>query len=221
MNWRERLQTIMVTATLISFAWIMAGFYVLLHWSPPETPFGNYAYNAGVPAQSAHPPSLQPPGPGSPRMTSPIALAPVFGHLILPVGGVQSGQLIDTFTHARANGVRRHDAIDIMAPLGTPVLAAASGRLEKLHLSRDGGNTIYIRSPDRRTIYYYAHLDHYALGISEGQVISAGQVIGAVGFSGNANPAAPHLHFAINVLDPAENWSKGTPVNPYPLLMLR
>jgi peptidoglycan LD-endopeptidase LytH len=139
--------------------------------------------------------------------------------LIIPVQGVRANQLTDTFTQARENGARVHDAIDIIAPRGTPVLAATAGAIEKLYLSRAGGRTIYQRSRDRRTIYYYAHLDGYAAGLAEGQVVPAGQQIGVVGFSGNANPLAPHLHFAILQTDPAAPWYRaGAAINPYPLL---
>jgi murein DD-endopeptidase MepM/ murein hydrolase activator NlpD len=142
--------------------------------------------------------------------------------LIVPVQGVQRSQLTDTFTQARESGVRVHDAIDIMAPRGTPVLAATSGTVEKLFTSAAGGLTIYIRLDDRRFIHYYAHLDHYALGLHEGQRVAQGQVIGAVGFTGNASPAAPHLHFAIQVTAPEAKWyDPSTAINPYPLLMRR
>lgn len=139
--------------------------------------------------------------------------------LVIPVSGIKPQQLTDTFSQARANGVRRHDAIDIMAPLGTPVVAAAPGRVEKLFLSRDGGNTIYVRSEDRRTIYYYAHLDSYAPELREGRMVGAGEVLGRVGYSGNGNPSAPHLHFAIWKVAPEIPWyGQGEAVNPFPLL---
>lgn len=139
--------------------------------------------------------------------------------LVIPVGGVRPEQLTDTFSQARANGARRHDAIDIMAPLGTPVLAAAPGKVEKVFLSRDGGNTIYVRSQDRRTIYYYAHLDSYAPDLREGRMVGAGELLGRVGYSGNGNPSAPHLHFAIWKVRPEIPWyGQGEAVNPYPLL---
>jgi murein DD-endopeptidase MepM/ murein hydrolase activator NlpD len=117
---------------------------------------------------------------------------------------------------------RRHQALDIMAPLGTPVIAAAAGRVEKLHISKAGGNTVYIRSPDRRVIYYYAHLDRYAPALAEGAVVRPGTVLGTVGFTGNASPTGPHLHFAIMVTQPDRRWSdSATPVNPYELLVGR
>jgi len=139
--------------------------------------------------------------------------------LAIPVPGVQPDELIDTFTQARAGGERRHDAIDIMAPAGTPVVAAARGTVEKLYTSESGGGiTAYVRSPDGRWSYYYAHLQSYAPGLREGQKIARGQPIGRVGSTGNANPEGPHLHFAINRMAPGEKWHQGTAINPYPLL---
>jgi murein DD-endopeptidase MepM/ murein hydrolase activator NlpD len=156
---------------------------------------------------------------GAPPVT--VAEGVVVGPAVLaiPVVGVRPEQLVDTYTQARAGGARVHDAIDIMAPLGTPVIAAAPGRVEKLFFSQGGGGiTAYIRSDDGRWIYYYAHLNAYAPGLREGQRIERGSPIGTVGASGNANPASPHLHFAINRMNPGEKWWQGTPINPYPLL---
>jgi murein DD-endopeptidase MepM/ murein hydrolase activator NlpD len=139
--------------------------------------------------------------------------------LAIPVAGVKPGQLVDTFTQARAGGARRHDAIDIMAPEGTPVLAAADGRVEKLFYSDGGGGiTVYVRSPDQRWSYYYAHLSAYAPGLAEGQQVKRGQVIARVGHTGDASASAPHLHFAINQMAAGERWWQGTAINPYPLL---
>lgn len=142
--------------------------------------------------------------------------------LAIPVADVAPGQLVDTFTQARSEGARHHDAIDILAPEGTPVLAAAPGQVERLFLSGMGGNTIYVRSQDRRTIYYYAHLASYAPGVREGMTVRVGEPLGAVGHTGNADPAAPHLHFAVWQADPALGWSQqGLAVNPYPLLVTK
>src|SRR5688500_9748217 len=139
--------------------------------------------------------------------------------LAIPVAGVKAEQLVDTFTQARAGGNRVHDAIDIMAPTGTPVLAAAPGTIDKIFFSEGGGGkTVYVRSDDGRWNYYYAHLNDYAPGLKEGQQVTRGTRLGTVGFTGNANPAGPHLHFAINRMAPGEKWYDGTPVNPYPLL---
>ncbi len=139
--------------------------------------------------------------------------------LAIPVAGVKAAGLVDTFTQARAGGARVHDAIDIMAPRGTPVVAAAPGRVEKIFNSQGGGGlTVYIRSPDSRWIYYYAHLDRYAPGLREGQGVNRGTTIGTVGSTGNASPDGPHLHFAIHRMAAGEKWHEGSPINPYPLL---
>jgi len=137
--------------------------------------------------------------------------------LLVPVAGVTATHLSDTFSDARSHG-RRHDAIDIMAPVGTPVVAVADGTIVKLFNSKPGGLTIYHFDAAGELGYYYAHLDRYAQGLIEGAVVRRGDVIGFVGFSGNARPDAPHLHFAIFVLGPGKEWWKGTAINPYPML---
>ena len=142
-----------------------------------------------------------------------------WGKLVIPVEGVPSSALADTFTQARAGGARPHDAIDIMAARGRPVVAAADGRVEKLFWSGEGGRTLYQRSTDGKRIYYYAHLDSYAPGLGEGQALQRGQPIGTVGSTGNADESAPHLHFAILLVRPDEPWYGGQPINPYPLLV--
>ena len=139
--------------------------------------------------------------------------------LAVPVAGVTPAQLVDTFTAARAGGARRHDAIDIMADTGIPVVAAAPGILEKIYYSEGGGGkTLYVRSGDKNWIYYYAHLADYAAGLEQGQRVERGGAIGTVGSTGNANADAPHLHFAIHRMTQDESWHEGRPVNPYPLL---
>jgi murein DD-endopeptidase MepM/ murein hydrolase activator NlpD len=138
--------------------------------------------------------------------------------LAIPVVGVKATNLVDTYDAARGSG-RRHDAIDIMAAEGTPVIAAADGTIEKLFFSQGGGgNTIYERSTDPKWMYYYAHLSAYAPALAEGQQVKRGQVIARVGHTGDASASAPHLHFAINSMAPGERWWQGTAVNPYPVL---
>jgi peptidoglycan LD-endopeptidase LytH len=144
--------------------------------------------------------------------------APHGNALVVPVVNVRRADLVDTFTQSRGQG-RPHDAIDILAPRGTPVLAAAAGTIEKLFLSKPGGKTIYVRSPDRSRIYYYAHLDSYRAGLSENQPVSPGDLLGTVGSTGNADPSAPHLHFAVHEMRIDEKWYQGRPINPYPLLV--
>ena len=141
------------------------------------------------------------------------------GGLAVPVAGIRPAQLQDTYTQSRAGGARVHNAIDIMAPRGTPVIAAAAGTVEKLYFSQGGGGiSAYVRSPDRQWIYYYAHLDAYAPGLMAGQAVRPGNLIGTVGETGNVAPGNAHLHFAIwTVTDTLRFWD-GTNVNPYPLL---
>lgn len=138
--------------------------------------------------------------------------------LTLPVAGVAWRDVRDTWGQARDGGARGHTGTDIMAPAGTPVLAAASGTIEKLFDSRAGGRTIYLRSPDRRWSFYYAHLSGYAPRLAEGQAVRAAQPIGFVGDTGNAGAGNFHLHFGISRMRAQDRWWEGEPVNPYPLL---
>lgn len=137
--------------------------------------------------------------------------------LIIPVAGIQPEDLIDTFEEARSQS-RRHDAIDIIAPHRTPVLAAADGTIVRLFNSEHGGITLYQLAPDDRTVYYYAHLDGYAEGVRAGVFAKQGAVIGYVGDTGNAVPSNYHLHFAIWTTDDPKNFWDGESINPYPLL---
>lgn len=201
----DRLLTVVVTATLTSAVWIVAGGTIIdrAHFASGFTTSGTASQpTRSVPASGA------------------AALPARGAHLVIPVRGKGPKDLTDTFTAARAGGARVHDAIDIMANEGAPVIAAAPGRVEKLFLSRPGGNTIYVRSADGGTIHYYAHLRSYAPGLVEGQMVIAGQPLGTVGHTGNASPDGPHLHFAILRTSPAAKWYEAaTAINPYPLLV--
>lgn len=160
---------------------------------------------------------VKPAGDAAPLEVGSVVIGPA--GLAIPVAGVKPSQLVDTYTQARAGGARRHDAIDIMAATGNPVVSVAPGRVEKLYFSEGGGGiSVYVRSDDGLWNYYYAHLSAYAPGLYEGQRLLRGTPVGYVGSTGNANPAGPHLHFAINRMSPGEKWHQGTPINPYPLL---
>ncbi|MCD2516218.1 M23 family metallopeptidase [Massilia sp. G4R7] len=139
------------------------------------------------------------------------------GKLLVPVQGIKTAGLTDTYDQPRGKQ-RQHEALDIMAAKGTPVLAVADGKIEKLFQSKPGGTTLYQFDPSGRYAYYYAHLDRYADGIKEGMELKRGQLLGYVGVTGNSDPNAPHLHFAMFELTPEKQWWKGTPVNPYPLM---
>ena len=136
--------------------------------------------------------------------------------LAFPVQGHDPRKLRDNFAERR--GGHPHEALDIMAKRGTPVVAVEDGRVAKLFKSDAGGLTIYQFDPSERYAYYYAHLEGYAKGLAEGARVRRGEVIGYVGSSGNAQPEAPHLHFTIFRLGPDRKWWKGTAINPFPYL---
>jgi murein DD-endopeptidase MepM/ murein hydrolase activator NlpD len=144
-------------------------------------------------------------------------LAVLQRELGIPVAGVARGALYDTFNEMRG-GTRTHEALDIPAPRGTPVLSAAPGRVLKLFDSKPGGLMVYAADSTERFILMYGHLDAYQPGLAEGQALRRGQQIGVVGTTGNAPPTVPHLHFAVARSSNVKEWWKGSPVNPYPLL---
>lgn len=137
--------------------------------------------------------------------------------LLIPVEGVKPEQLSRTFAERRSGG-RAHEAMDILAPMNTPVVAVEDGTVARLFYSKAGGITIYQFDPTERFCYYYAHLSRYADGLREGQRVSKGQVIGYVGVSGNAPKGTPHLHFAIFRLTEAKRWWEGGALDPYDVL---
>ncbi len=138
-------------------------------------------------------------------------------NLIIPVADVKPDQLVDTYNDARSEG-RVHDAIDIMAPADTPVLAAADGKILKLFQSDRGGTTIYQLSQDEKMVFYYAHLSRYADNLTEGSVVRQGQTIAYVGDTGNAGTGNYHLHFSIALVSDPQRYWEGSYLNPYPLL---
>ena len=204
----------MRTMKVLIAGWLAGGAIIVLMSLAPKTAVAAKPGDGYVPAER--------------RVSSPPVAAANVGGLsgrrstgpIVPVAGIRPADLHDNFTQPRGNG-RLHDALDIMAPRGTPVVAAVDGTIRKLFNSRAGGLTIYEFDQAEEKVYYYAHLDRYADGVAEGLVVAQGTVIGYVGTTGNAPPGAPHLHFAVEVLPPTKEWWKGTPVNPYVLLTSR
>jgi murein DD-endopeptidase MepM/ murein hydrolase activator NlpD len=138
-------------------------------------------------------------------------------HLEIPVRGAVRQKLVDSFDATR-DGNRKHEAIDIMAPRNTPILAVEEGTIARLFSSKLGGTTVYQFDPATRYVYYYAHLERYADGLREGDRVQRGEVLGYVGTSGNAPKNTPHLHFAIFLLTEKKQWWRGTPINPYEVL---
>jgi murein DD-endopeptidase MepM/ murein hydrolase activator NlpD len=209
-------------ATVLLIVWLYGG--GLTGGTPsPETSPG--------PVQA--PPTTQTPqapAPQNPPAVAPQAQVPppppmlarppadlVQRNLLVPVQGVPRAALQDTFDDARGQG-RVHNAIDIMAPRNTPVLAAEDGKVAKLFTSNLGGLTIYQYDPTETYCYYYAHLDHYSPDLREGARVTRGQVIGYVGSTGDASPDGPHLHFEITRLNADKKWWQGDSINPYPIL---
>jgi peptidoglycan LD-endopeptidase LytH len=215
---------------------VLAGVVIGTWWRPAATTQAPVPATA-PPAVVLAPPEAAPPAPLPAAASAPLAAEPAPNTdatpaalavpdqasdlsrlrargLEIPVRGFSAGQLSDNYTQGRAGGVQ-HEALDIMAPRGTPVLAVEDGRIAKLFLSKPGGITLYQFDTGGEFAYYYAHLDAYADGIAEGGMLRKGQLIGYVGSSGNASADAPHLHFAIYKLGPEKQWWRGTPLNPY------
>jgi murein DD-endopeptidase MepM/ murein hydrolase activator NlpD len=134
----------------------------------------------------------------------------------MPIANIDPHTLSSNFSQTR--GGHAHEALDIMAPRGTPVMAVAEGNVVKLFTSKQGGLTVYQFDNSRTWCYYYAHLDHYAAGLNEGTLLRKGDVLGYVGSTGDASPDAPHLHFAVFALGPEKHWWQGTAIDPLPLL---
>jgi murein DD-endopeptidase MepM/ murein hydrolase activator NlpD len=137
--------------------------------------------------------------------------------LLIPVEGITSDTLVRSYHDARSGG-RLHEALDIIAPRNTPVVAVEDGTIAKLFISKAGGLTVYQFDPGQQYSYYYAHLERYADGLKEGDRIHRGQVLGFVGTSGNAPKETPHLHFAVYRLTAERHWWEGTPIDPYDIL---
>ena len=234
-----RTRVLLIAALLFGAVAALVWYLSYHYWSQPATPLRPPAQDverlptpAATPAVTASPtptPELSPspsptpaasPGasPQAQGLLSDPASAVASMRLLIPVEGVRPEQLQDTFKDARSEG-RVHDAIDIIAPRGTPVLAATDGRVVKLFNSAKGGITFYqLAAADEHYVLYYAHLERYADGLSEGHVARRGETLGYVGDTGNATPGNTHLHFQIyRVADPKHFWT-GENLNPYPLL---
>jgi len=177
--------------------------------------------HASIATRELPPPAVRPAPPAAlPQAAAPPTPDDLLAQrrLAVPVQGVQRARLQDTFTDSRSRG-RQHKAIDIMAPWGTPVLAADDGRLAKISRNRGGGLSLYQVDGSGRFVYYYAHLAGYADGLREGQPLRRGDLIGYVGTTGNAPETAPHLHFAVMVLQGEKRWWGGQALNPYDALV--
>ncbi len=231
----DRLLTIIITATLTSAVWIVAGGSLI------EMSNSDSQRETTRPAEAVRkiaelpdaPPREEDDGAIGSKVNGTVESTDLFNGegvtqprdeetrgLMVPVLNVRPADLTDTFSQMPGQGASLHEALDIMAPAGTSVVAAAPGVIEKKFRSKAGGLTLYVRSNDRKTIYYYAHLGEYADGLREGQRVRRGQRLGTVGSTGNASIDAPHLHFAIlRTTKDAQWWEPASAVNPYPLLI--
>ena len=203
-----------VIATLAFAAGVFAT--ALFVWQ--QGPFVVGAPQRAVGVQRVASPADAPPAPrGTSGETVDIARELDNRRLAVPVEGVQRDALVESFDDARSGG-RRHEALDILAPRHTPVLAVEDGVIARLFNSAQGGITIYQYDPGKQYVYYYAHLDRYAENLNEGDRVRRGQVIGYVGTTGNAPRNTPHLHFAIFKMTDEKRWWEGTPIDPYNIL---
>jgi peptidoglycan LD-endopeptidase LytH len=190
------------------------------------TPLAPLAEPARLPAATAvdEPPNavVEVPAPTSGRTgvippSAPEAMDLAARRLTIPVSGFPADKLVRSYHQART-GQREHEAIDILAPRNTPVVAVEDGTVAKLFTSKAGGMTLYQFDPGQQYSYYYAHLERYADGIHEGDHVRRGQLLGYVGTSGNAPKDTPHLHFAVYRLTADKHWWEGTPIDPYDIL---
>ncbi|HEX8285259.1 MAG TPA: peptidoglycan DD-metalloendopeptidase family protein [Pyrinomonadaceae bacterium] len=230
-----RTRVLLIAALVFGALGALVWFLSYRYWSQPVTPLAPPSQDAErLPTPSATPTPLPAPvatatptpTPEAAPVASPQAQGPsgdpastlASMRLLIPVQGVTPEQLQDTYKDSRSEG-RVHDAIDIIAPRGTPVVAATDGRVVKLFQSVKGGITFYqLASSDEHYVLYYAHLERYADGLAEGRFARRGETLGYVGDTGNATPGNTHLHFQIyRVEDPKRFWT-GENLNPYPLL---
>ncbi len=236
-----RTRVLLIAALLFGAVGALVWFLSYRYWSQPVTPLAPPSQDAErLPVPAASPPveTAAPPATPTPTATPTPETTPTPGspssqaqgpagdssatlasmRLLIPVQGITPEQLQDTFKDSRSEG-RVHDAIDIIAPRGTPVVAATDGRVVKLFQSDKGGITFYqLASADEHYVLYYAHLERYADGLAEGHFARRGETLGYVGDTGNATPGNTHLHFQIyRVEDPKRFWT-GENLNPYPLL---
>jgi murein DD-endopeptidase MepM/ murein hydrolase activator NlpD len=230
-NLSTRVQTRLIRILLLALVCFIAAFVwinvrrnsgndapqPISSYTPSPEPSPAAAANTTV---AAVPTPIASPAADATLFASPLPAPALSGNetsLLIPVAGVRPDQLQDTYTDSRSEG-RVHDAIDIPAARNTPVLACADGTIVKFFQSARGGTTIYQLDRDNKTVYYYAHLDHYADGLAENHFARRGEVIGYVGDTGNAGAGNYHLHFSISIVPDPKHYYGGTNINPYPLL---
>jgi murein DD-endopeptidase MepM/ murein hydrolase activator NlpD len=161
------------------------------------------------------------PVPSGTEVVTPADVDLLEREIAMPLDGIDPATLHSNFDERRGGGTRRHQALDIMSPRGTPIRSAAAGRVLKLFHSADGGNMVYAADSSERFVLMYAHLDRYQPGLTDSTRLTRGQIVGYVGSTGNASPNAPHLHFAIARSADVKHWSRGKAIDPLPILQAR
>ena len=174
---------------------------------------------AASPPPHAFPGVTETPTPTGTEVVTPDDLALLTREVGMPLDALDPTTLRSNFDERRGGGTRRHEALDIMAPRGTPIRSAAKGRVVSLFTSANGGLMVYAADSSERWVLMYAHLDRYAPGLTDSTRVDRGQIIGYVGSTGNASPTAPHLHFAIARSADVKRWSRGRPIDPLPVLV--
>ena len=177
------------------------------------------AYRAAVAPADSLADMPESPEPSGSEVVSPDDIALLTREIAMPLDGIDPTTLRSNFDERRGGGTRQHQALDIMAPRGTPIRSAAAGRVLKLFTSANGGLMVYTADSSERFVLMYAHLDRYAPGLTDSTRLARGQIIGYVGSTGNASPNAPHLHFAIARSADVTRWSRGRAIDPLPVLV--
>lgn len=126
--------------------------------------------------------------------------------LAFPVDGADSGDIWSFFGDPRDGGTREHHGVDIFAPRHTPVLAPTNAYVRRVGTRDRGGNVVVLWDEARSLQLYFAHLETQE--VRRGTRVTAGDIIGTVGNTGNARTTPPHLHFGIYT----RSWR---PVDPY------
>jgi len=140
------------------------------------------------------------------RCTVTVRTEPSFA---FPVRGRDSRAVGSPFGAPRDGGVREHHGIDIFAPRGTPVVAAAEGTVRRVETTGIGGKVVWLWESEQNLSLYYAHLDSQL--VEPGRRVRTGDTLGTVGNTGNARGTPPHLHFGIYR-------PRRGPVDPYPFV---
>ncbi len=115
--------------------------------------------------------------------------------LAFPLENAKRSQIQSLFGVGRDSNTRKHEGIDIFAPLRTPVIAVAAGRVTAVNENNLGGKVVWFRPESKDYTLYYAHLDEQT--VVPGQSVVYGDTLGRMGNTGNAKTTAPHLHFGI------------------------